>query len=156
MKTCPVVLVADDEVADVALLQRAVAKARTCVRFDFVHDGVETLNYLQSCPPSSLPEVLLLDLKMPRMNGFEVLQCLRRWPHLRPATVGVLSSAGDWEAIHRASELGVDHYFVKPSSPDDLIAMVKQLEQYCPEPPFVPLLVPAPGAALHLAPAAAA
>lgn len=156
MKTRPIVLVADDDVADVALFQRAVAKACVRARFDYVQDGLEVLTYLQASAPMDrgLPDALLLDLKMPRMDGFEVLECLSHQPELRPQTVAVLSSSGDWEAIHRASQLNVDHYFVKPSSLEELVRMVKELDLYCPEPVAPPLLLPAAPMPMRIAAAA--
>jgi two-component system response regulator len=134
----PIVLVAEDDVTDVAFLQLAIAKANPHPRFEFVNDGVEALEYLQRAATGSLageglPAVLLLDLKMPRMNGFEVLEWLQRQPRLRPATVAVFSSAGRWEELHRACLLGVNHYFVKPMDLAELIGIVKQLEHYCPD-----------------------
>jgi len=133
----PIILVAEDDSADVALLQRAIQKAGVQVRFDFVYDGAEVMDYLQAKPPfehvNTPLTLLLLDLKMPRVDGFEVLEWLQHRPELRPPTVAVFSSSAGGEDIHRTSHLGVDHYFVKPCDLNELIWIVKTLEHYCRE-----------------------
>ncbi|HWX19449.1 MAG TPA: response regulator [Candidatus Binatia bacterium] len=138
MPFSPTVLVAEDDSSDVALLQRAIKKANVEVRFEFVYDGGEAMDYLQAKPPfdnagAPPPAVLLLDLKMPRVDGFEVLEWLQHRPELRPPTVAVFSSSGVTDDIRRTSRLGVDHYFVKPCDLNELIWIVKIIERYCQE-----------------------
>jgi CheY-like chemotaxis protein len=138
MPLSPTVLVAEDDSSDVALLQRAIKKANVEVRFEFVYDGGEAMDYLQAKPPfeqagAPPPALLLLDLKMPRVDGFEVLEWLQHRPEFRPPTVAVFSSSGVTDDIRRTSLLGVDHYFVKPCDLNELIWIVKDLERYCRE-----------------------
>ena len=134
-------LVAEDDPADVLLLQRALRLAQVHARIEFVPDGVEAVRFLsagvgrdaaEACPP---PSLLLLDLKMPRMDGLELLRWLRTHPVLRPPLVVVFSSSNRQQDIDQVARLGADHYLVKPSDPADLVRIVKRLEQYCLESP---------------------
>jgi len=135
------VLVAEDDPTDQFLLRRALEKAGFDVAVHFVSDGSGVLEFLQRVPSGQLPGLLLLDLKMPGLDGFEVLEWLLQKPEFRPPNVVVFSSSLDSLDIARACRLGVDHYLVKPRDPAELIATVKRLESYWTEPP--PMYVPA-------------
>ena len=93
------VLVAEDNPDDVLLLQRALAKSSFGLPVRCVSDGQEVLDYLEGHPPFSdrlrypLPTLLLLDLKMPRVDGFEVLTWLRQHPSLGRMLVVVLTGS---------------------------------------------------------------
>ncbi len=125
------ILVADDDSNDKMLLRRAIEKAGLRVQVDFVDDGQEAIDYLQSASSEPPPTMLLLDLNMPRLDGFDVLEWLRHEPDRRPRTVVVYSSSPRSEDIHRSGELGVDYYVVKPSEPSELVATMKRLEPFC-------------------------
>lgn len=134
-RVCPLpatkgILVAEDDPAERFLLRRAIEKAGFDLPVDFVPDGIDVLRYLQNPPRGSLPSLLLLDLKMPELDGFEVLEWLQHHPELRPPYVVVFSSSPSSSDITRASRLGVDHYLVKPSDPVELLGTVKRLEPY--------------------------
>lgn len=124
------VLVAEDDLAEQLLLRRAIQKAGFRLQVEFVSDGWALLDFLQQRPPGYLPSLLLLDLKMPGLDGFEVLEWLQDHPELRPAYVVVLSSSPHATDIARACRLGVDHYLVKPGEVSELVATVKRLEPY--------------------------
>jgi CheY-like chemotaxis protein len=130
------ILVAEDEVGDAVLLWRAFAKAGVNPPVYFAGDGQEVLNYLDGHPPFDnpveypLPNLLLLDLGLPRVNGFEILSWLREHPTLHDMLVVVLSSANDPEQIQRARALGANSYVVKPQDPSKLIDVVKRLQEY--------------------------
>lgn len=126
-------LVAEDDACERTLLRRAFQRAGLPVRAEFVNDGDEVIHFLAQSPPGQLPALLLLDLKMPKVDGFEVLEWLHGRPELRPAHIVVFSSSPNSSDIARASRLGVDHYLVKPLDPAELIPMVKRLEPYLAE-----------------------
>jgi CheY-like chemotaxis protein len=134
------VLVAEDEQSEQFLLRRAFKKAGLDLRIDFVSDGYGVLRYLRNPPEGVLPSLLLLDLRMPGLGGFDVLEWLQQQPELRPAYVVILSSSLLGTDIARANKLGVDHYLVKPRDPLELVATVKRLEPYWTE--QKPLAVP--------------
>jgi CheY-like chemotaxis protein len=139
------ILVAEDDENDIMLLKRAFFKAGFDVPIHFVRDGQETVDYLEGKPPFNpethpLPTMLLLDLKMPRLNGFDVLEWLRGQPHLSRLPVVVFTSSDQPDDRRRAQGLGVDSYLVKPQDPQQFMNMVRQMENYwgkigaCPNP----------------------
>jgi len=136
MQTPLTVLVAEDDLGDTLLLQRAFTKAGVRVPVCFAQDGQEVLDYLQGKPPFEnpilhpLPTLLLLDLKLPRLDGFEVLKWLRAQPGLKHIVVVVFSSSVYPEDISRAYALGANSYVVKPHDPDELVRTVDRLQRY--------------------------
>jgi CheY-like chemotaxis protein len=130
------ILVAEDDPNDTLFLQRAFAKAGVEVPVRFVRDGQEAIDYLQQKEPFAdakaypRPTLLLLDLNMPRLDGFEVLDWLRQQPHLGKPLVVVFSSSPAPEDRNRASTLGAHAYLVKPADPRAFVTVVRELEQY--------------------------
>ncbi len=131
MPARPTILVAEDDPSDQLLLRRAIERAGLAVDPEFVGDGIEAVRYLESHDWRHAPALLLLDLKMPLMDGFEVLEWLQEHPASRPGHVVVLSSCYGQVDLSRSSGLGVDHYLVKPGDPVEFAATVKRLEGYC-------------------------
>src|SRR5260370_24271909 len=106
------VLAAEDEPMDVVLLKRAFATARVPTTIQFVRDGQEAIDYLSGANRYAdrnvypLPDLMLLDIKMPRLNGFEVLDWLRKQPGLKRLPVTMFSGFDLARAIARAHALG--------------------------------------------------
>lgn len=129
------ILVAEDDASDVLLLKRAFAQTRMAP-VHYASDGEEVLAYLAGKPPFEnpvrypLPHLLLLDLKLPRMDGFEVLRCIRGQLNLRHLLVVVFSGSNLQTDIDKAYEYGANSYVVKPHGPRDLVAVVQRLETY--------------------------
>src|ERR1043166_3670074 len=102
------ILVAEDELNDVLFLQRAFAQAGVRAPVYFAKDGQEVMDYLQGNPPFDnpvefpLPNLLLLDLKLPHVSGFQVLEWLRQQPRLKRLLVVVFSISGDPRDMSRA------------------------------------------------------
>ncbi|HWI59423.1 MAG TPA: response regulator [Bacillota bacterium] len=132
----PAILVVEDDPNDAFLLQRAFRKARIDSPVLFLQDGQEVLDYLQGSTPlghpatgQPLPGLILLDLKMPLMDGFEVLQWLRARPAFGAVRVVVLSGMEDRATIERAYRLGADEFCCKPEDPTQLVQLVQRLTQ---------------------------
>ncbi len=125
------VLLVEDDPNDAFLVTRAFKKAglaHTVVHLKDGQEAVEHLSSLSAVPgrtTSSLPELMLLDLKMPRLNGFEVLQWLRVRPEFKKLPVIVLSSSDHERDKAEARSLGATDYFRKPSDPADLLGLVR-------------------------------
>ena len=130
------ILVAEDDPDDAFMLRRAFTAANIANPVAFVSDGDEAIAYLAGTGRYAdrdlhpLPVVILLDLKMPRRSGFEVLEWLRAQPGVGRLPVVVLTSSRESRDVTRAYELGANSYLVKPSSPEDLIATVRGLGLY--------------------------
>lgn len=130
------ILLVEDNGDDVALVRRAFRRAGITTRLEVVGDGDAAVDYLQGSGPWSdrqawpLPRLLLLDLKLPRRSGLEVLQWVRGQPALRALVVVVLTSSRENTDLRRAYAAGANSYLVKPVDFDDLLRMVQTLELY--------------------------
>ena len=130
------VLLAEDDANDVLLIQRAFQKTNIANPLRVVRDGEEAVAYLSGQEPYAdrdrhpLPMLLLLDLKLPRKSGFEVLQWLRQQSSLKRLPVVVLTSSNQNPDINKAFDLGANSYLVKPGGLDSLLELVKNLDMY--------------------------
>jgi CheY-like chemotaxis protein len=130
------ILIADDDAQDTMLVRIAVEKAALGLRLETVGDGQEAIDYLMGRSQYSdrqahpFPSMLLLDLKMPRLSGFDVLDFVRREPGLRQLPIIIFSSSDDPKDIRRAYDAGANSYLCKPHANDDLSALLKALEAY--------------------------
>jgi CheY-like chemotaxis protein len=130
------IMLAEDSPDDVLLLQHAFKQAGVAHRLDVVCDGSEAMEYLNGKNAYAdreqhpFPDVLLLDLNMPRMDGFEVLEQVRREPRYRRLLVHVLTASSREADVQRAYDLGANSYVLKPSHVSDLVAFVSALNQW--------------------------
>ncbi|HET7624391.1 MAG TPA: response regulator [Verrucomicrobiae bacterium] len=130
------ILIADDSVEDVFILERAIQKAGINVSIIKAGDGQEAVDYLsgkgafENRSAHPLPHLLLLDLKMPKMDGFDVLCWLQRQPTLKRLPVTVLTSSNQDEDVDKAYDLGANSYVVKPVSIDGYAGVVEELRDY--------------------------
>ena len=130
------ILLVEDNPDDVLLMKRALKKANLVNPLQVVEDGEQAIAYLagegqyadRAAYP--LPVLVLLDLKLPRKSGLEVLQWVRQQPGLKRLRVVVLTSSNQKADINQAHELGANSYLVKPGTIDSLIEMVKTLNLY--------------------------
>ena len=127
------ILAAEDEETDAVLLKMALRHAGVPNPFVLTHDGQAAVDYLGGAEPYGdrsahpLPGLLLLDLKMPRMSGFDVLEWLSRRPELEYLPVVVLSSSSDARDLEKAKEMGAREYLVKPHDFHRLVQMVQDV-----------------------------
>ena len=130
------ILVADDNPHDAFFLKRAFLRAGINAPIQFVDDGEQAVNYLGGISPFSnrdsfpLPNLMFLDLKMPRLDGFGVLRWVRQQPRLCRLPVMVFTSSGEPRDVDLAHELGANAYTVKPAAPDQLLDVVLSVERY--------------------------
>ncbi|MDZ7641876.1 MAG: response regulator [Desulfurivibrio sp.] len=126
----PVLIVEDDE-ADAYLARAAFADNEMPVDLRHVMDGEEALDYLRGREPyqqAPWPRLILLDLNMPRMDGWGLLNELRADARLREIPVVIFSTSDAPEDIARGRELGATDYIVKPMYMEELNAAIKGLE----------------------------
>lgn len=130
------ILIADDDLDDCLLVEEAFKESGHNFDLSFVHDGIELEQYLlqEGCnpalTPTQRPDLILLDLNMPRKNGLEVLTEIKANPNLRSIPVVVLTISSSDEDILRTYELGGAGFIVKPNAISDMIEVVEVLNQY--------------------------
>jgi CheY-like chemotaxis protein len=130
------ILVAEDRQADIQLLQRAFVRAGLKNPVRFVRDGGEVLAYLKGEREFAdrdkfpFPWLLLLDLKMPVLNGLEVLAWIRKQPAFNSLQVVVLTVSEQIRDIQKAYELGATSFLVKPLEFQELINLVRGIHGY--------------------------
>lgn len=123
------VLHVDDDPNDTALLQAASRNARVEFRLHNVEDGEQAIAYLNAAQQSrgSMPALVLLDMKMPRATGLEILRWIRQHPNLSRLPVIVLSGSELQEDIRKAYAEGANSYFVKPLGFDALVELIRNI-----------------------------
>ncbi|WNJ99399.1 response regulator [Thalassospiraceae bacterium LMO-JJ14] len=132
MASCRVLIV-EDEIADSTLLQRAFSKSASDVDVDVVEDGYDAISFLipdndDIVPPK--PDFIVLDLKLRRMDGHEVLHRLKTSNLTQKIPIVVFSSSSDPVDIQRAYDLGANSYIVKPVRSSELTYVAKSLHDY--------------------------
>ncbi len=144
------ILLAEDSAPDVELTLAALAAHHLANEVVVAHDGAEALDYLYrrgrfaGCADAP-PVVVLLDLKMPKVDGLEVLRQMKSDPALRRIPVVILTSSREEQDVVRSYDLGVNAYVVKPVDFQKFVDSVKQLSCFwvlINEPP--PVSVPQP------------
>ncbi len=130
------ILLVEDDANDQILIQRAFAKAEIKNPVYTVEDGDAAVAYLAGegayadRDDHPLPGVVLLDLKLPRRSGLEVLEWVRQSPTLRRLPIVVLTSSRESADVNRAYDLGANSYLVKPVGFDALTDLVRILQGY--------------------------
>lgn len=136
MNSLKTILQVEDEEHDVMFLQFALEQAEVRNPLAVVQDGREALAYLkgegiyrdrQAYP---LPGLVLLDLRLPRVPGLEVLRWMRDHPDFAKVPVLVFSSSDQDTDVEAAYRLGANGYIVKPSSPADLSKIMRRIKKY--------------------------
>lgn len=130
------ILLVEDSPDDALLIQRAFRKANLVNPVQLVRDGDEAVAYLSGAPPYEdrarflLPGFMLLDLKLPRRSGLEVLAWVRQESAVKRLPVVVLTSSRESVDVNRAYDLGVNSYLTKPVGFEALLEMVKSVNLY--------------------------
>ena len=132
MSAIRTILLAEDSLADAEMAIDALREANLANPIVHVNDGAEAMDYLYARGAyegrtGGEPAVLLLDIKMPRMDGLEVLQQLRTDERLRRIPVVMLTSSREEPDLLRAYELGVNAYVVKPVEFKEFVAAISDL-----------------------------
>jgi CheY-like chemotaxis protein len=131
-----VVLMADDDEDDQMFAQDAFEESGLPHNLDFVNDGEALIAYLNHClesdEPSStqLPDLILLDLNMPRKDGREALREIKANPRLRHIPVVVLTTSNSDGDVYRSYDIGANSYITKPVTFDSLVDVLNTLGKY--------------------------
>jgi two-component system response regulator len=131
----PILLVEDNE-SDIALTKRALAQGRIGNELVVAEDGQDALDYLWATgayavkPPAELPALILLDLKLPKVPGLEVLRQLRANHSTRRLPVVILTSSKEQQDVAAGYDLGVNSYVRKPVDFREFAQAIEQLGLY--------------------------
>lgn len=134
--TEPVILLVEDSPDDEELTRLALAETHVMNRLIVVHDGQEALDWLLCTgkftgrDPCYIPTVVLLDLKLPKLNGLEVLQRMRADPHTKCIPVVILTSSKEESDVLRGYNLGANSYIQKPVDYAQFLEAIQRLGIY--------------------------
>jgi len=130
------ILVADDDPDDRMMIEDAFEESRLLNDLKFVEDGEELMDYLKhrgkftSQDIAPRPGLILLDLNMPKKDGREALDEIKKDPELRQIPIVVLTTSKSEEDIFRTYDLGVNSFIIKPVSFESLVDVIKTLGLY--------------------------
>ena len=136
MSESQTILIVEDNPTDVMLIRRALARLKIANPVQVVADGDRAVDYLSGHDDYAdrmqfpLPALILLDLKLPRRSGLEVLEWLRRQEGLRRVPVVMLTSSRQSDDVNRAYDLGANSYLAKPVEFDGLQEMLGTINTY--------------------------
>lgn len=123
------ILLVDDNRPDVRLFQESFRALRIPHELEVAYSGEEALQTLSSSEHiARLPDLILLDINMPKIDGFEVLTAIRQNPNLRTIPVIILSSSCEERDVHRAYDLGANCYLCKPM--EEFVDLVGDLNRF--------------------------
>jgi two-component system response regulator len=132
----PVILLVEDNPADIKLTERALTKSNVANRLVIAHDGQEALDYLfgqgqyTGRDLRQMPALVLLDLKLPKVDGLEVLRGIRADDRTRYLPVVILTSSLEQQDVVNSYHLGANSYIRKPVDFDQFVAAAQQLGVY--------------------------
>lgn len=125
------ILVADDDPDDRDFLLEIITQIDPSFKIDTVANGQQVLEYLASCEQPDEPCLIILDYKMPLLNGAEVLEKIKEDSRYVSIPKVVWSTSIDKELVSRCIRAGATHYFPKPSKASELKVIVRQMLDLC-------------------------
>lgn len=128
------ILLVEDDPNDVELIQLALENYNFVNQLDVVTDGEQALRYLhgqgEELPIHPLPRMVLLDLKLPKVDGIQVLQAIRNHPRTQELIVVVMTSSAENQDLSGCYSLGVNSYIVKPLEFQQFLDVARQVGFY--------------------------
>ena len=129
-----VIVMADDDLDDIMFTREALKEYQLSNDFRFVSDGAELLDYLKQnrhfANAAPRPQLILLDLNMPRMNGLEALTEIKKDPSLQSIPIVMLSTSGARDDIARSYDLGAASFIQKPGTYQGMVDAMRALVRY--------------------------
>jgi CheY-like chemotaxis protein len=124
------ILLVEDNPSDVELILHEFRKAGIARYVQVLYDGAEALTYLMGSPGVRSPEIVILDLKLPKVDGLNVLHRIRNNPVTREIPVVVFTSSSEERDVQETRRCGVDLYIVKPVNHDEFIRAMERIVQF--------------------------
>ena len=120
------ILLIEDNLADVLLIKEALSEYQVLADLEILTDGEAAYNYwsqFSSSPPAACPDLVLLDLNLPKRSGLEILQRIREIPFCAALKIMVVSSSANPKDMQQASALGIHQYFRKPNHFEEFLEL---------------------------------
>ncbi len=131
---CARILVADDDPDDRMMIEDALEDCGIRINLDFCVDGQDLVDHLQgvknNAGSGSAPDLILLDINMPRMNGLEALRSIKEDPALKTIPVIMLTTSREEADVITSYRLGCNSFITKPNLYDSLVDLLKVLSEY--------------------------
>ncbi len=126
------ILLVEDNPMDIDLTRRAFSRRRLANPLLVAHDGEEAMQLIDGWErgDETTPALVLLDLKLPKVDGLDVLARIKSHPRFKVITVVVLTTSAEDTDVQRAYQLGANSYIVKPVSFDKFLEVAEQIELY--------------------------
>lgn len=124
------ILLVEDNPSDIALTKRALEKSRIANEMVIAEDGQEALEYLFALEANDLPALILLDLKLPRLDGLQVLRAIRANAYTSRLAVVILTTSSEEQDIAQSYDLGANSYIRKPVDFTQFVEAVAHLGLY--------------------------
>jgi two-component system response regulator len=130
------ILLAEDNATDAEMTMRALRRMNLANKLHWVQDGAEALDFMfrtgaySARDPAQIPKLVLLDIKMPKVDGIEVLRRLKENPATRGVPVVVMTSSNEERDVFESYRLGVNSYIVKPVQSDAFLEIVAKIGLY--------------------------
>lgn len=126
------ILYGDDDVEDQEIITELLAEIDQDLRLVCVSDGLAVLSYLENLhPDAAYPSIILLDLNMPRLDGFETLEFLKKKTQFNNIPTILFSTSSDQQMKKVAHKLGALKFITKPVKYDQLLTVIKELVNFC-------------------------
>ncbi|MGQ8366852.1 response regulator [Glaciecola sp. 1036] len=125
------VLLVEDSVSDQVMVERALEDSRICCNLTIANNGVEALEMLtHQSDEKTLPNLVLMDINMPAMDGKQTLKAIRQSPNLRHIPVIMLTTSDAERDVLESYQLGVNAYLTKPILAHDFINKIREIESF--------------------------
>ena len=127
------ILLVDDNEGDILLTKEALDDARIINKISIAYDGVEAINFLRKLPPyrnTDMPDLILLDINLPKMDGTEVLSIIKNDPELRRIPVIMLTTSSAEKDILASYDAHANCYITKPVDLDRFMDVVRTIEDF--------------------------
>ena len=129
------ILIADDDADDQQLMKEGLDNCPLDVEIDCVNDGVQMIDYLLKRGPykqlKHLPDLILLDLNMLLMDGFDVLNEVKKHSSLKPIPIYVITTSRNIDHLNRALELGANGFYTKGAKSKDILRIMQEVCANC-------------------------
>jgi two-component system, response regulator len=124
------ILLVEDDAADAELTMRALRRNRLVNKIHWVKDGEQALQYMDAASAATLPKLVLLDLKMPKVDGMEVLRRLKAGAATQSVPVVIMTSSNEEKDVVESYNLGANSYIVKPVNFESFLDTVAKVGLY--------------------------